>query len=69
MAMVATGELDDFVALGVGAGDPDRGHDRLGAGIDETHLVHGRDGDLQHFGQGDLKLRRRPVEGAVLSPP
>ena len=48
VAVVATLELDDLVAAGVAAGQPDGAHGRLGAGVDHPHLLHGGD-DLAHL--------------------
>ena len=42
VAVVAAGELDDTAAAGEAAGQPDRAHRRLGAGVDQPHLLDRR---------------------------
>ena len=42
VAVIVAGELDDFGASGVGAGQAQRGHAGFGAGVDEAHRTHRR---------------------------
>ena len=55
VAVVAAGELDDLAATGVAAGEPDRRHGRLGAGVDQAHLLDRGPGDDL---RGQLHLTR-----------
>src|SRR4051812_18292935 len=44
--MIGAGEHDDLVAAGHGAGEPERDHDRLRAGVAIRHALHaGHAGD------------------------
>ena len=50
MAVVAALELDDAVAVGDGASQPERRHRRLRPGVDEAHHLDGRH-RLDHQGE------------------
>ena len=53
MAVIAAFELHDLVSAGIAAGESNRAHGGLGAGINHAHQVNGRDqfADLLgHFG-------------------
>ncbi|MNW57504.1 hypothetical protein D3C74_353160 [compost metagenome] len=65
MAVITAGEFDNLAAFGISACYTDRGHDGLGAGVDEAHLIHRRNGFLQHLSQLDLKLRGCSVQQPV----
>ncbi len=66
VAVVAPGRLEDPVALGECAREPQRAHAGLGAGRDEPHLLHRRHGVGDLRGELHLGLGRgteaRPVE-------
>ncbi|MNC07883.1 hypothetical protein D3C75_554440 [compost metagenome] len=64
--MIAAGEFHDFAAFGICAGNADGGHHGLGTGVDETDLIHRRDGFLKHLCQLNLKPGRRSVQNTVL---
>ena len=66
VAVVAAFKLDDLVAAGVTAGQPDGAHGRLGAGVDHPHLLHGGD-DLAHLlGHQHFDLGRGTVAQSLL---
>lgn len=67
--MIATGELDDLRPVRISTGNTDGRHDRFRTRIDEAYLIQRRDSVLQHAGKFNLKLGRRPVQGAVLCRP
>ena len=61
MAVIAAIELEDRVASGVCAGDPNRAHDRFRARTDETDPLHRGKGLHDHLGERDLQGRRRAI--------
>ena len=61
--VVAAGELDDLRTAGAAAGQPDRRHGRLGAGVDQAHLLDRRTGD-DLLGERHLARRGRAEAGA-----
>ncbi len=69
MSVVAAVELDDLVAAGEAAGQPDGRHRRLRAGVAHAHLFHA--GDCVHHQVGHLHFvgiryaEARPVVGGV----
>ena len=62
VAVVAAGKLDDQVAAGEAAGQPDGGHGGFGAGGHHPDAFGGRDAFLDDRGQVGL-VRRRGAEG------
>ncbi len=62
VAVVVARELDDLAPPGEPARETDRGHGRLGPGVDQTNLLHRGALDDQ-LGEFDLARRRRPVGG------
>ena len=65
MSVVAAYALDDLVAAGGGPCEPDRGHCRLGAAVDESNHLHAGEGGDDFLGQHRLGFGRR----AERSPP
>ncbi len=65
MAVVAAGELDDFVSAGGSSGEADCGHNGFGAAGDEADLFDGIDGFDDHLGEGGLQWGRYAVAGAL----
>ena len=66
VAVVAAGELDDEVAAGDAAGQPDGADRRLGAGGDEAHLIEAAvRASTTTVGEVDLEFARCAVGGAV----
>ena len=65
VAVVAAGELEDTVAAGEAARQPDRAHRRLRAGRDETNALDGRNRVDDLRGELDLALGRRAEGRAV----
>ena len=65
MPVVAAGELDDARPAGDPAGEPDGAHRRLGARVDQPHLLDGRDPPDDLLGELDLgggrRAERQPV--------
>ena len=59
VAVVATGELDDFVPSGMGTGKPDSAHAGFRAGVDQTDHVDRRHGSADKTGQVHLLGHRR----------
>src|SRR5436309_16087397 len=66
MSVVAAFKLNDLVPFGVGAGEPDRAHDRLCPGTHQPDLLDGRNRLGDHLCETDLKLSRCPVARAVV---
>ena len=64
MAVVAAGELDDLGPAGEPAGQPDRAHGGLGAGVDQPYPLDGRHPPDDLGGQLALRRRRRPERQA-----
>lgn len=60
VTVVAAFELDDGIASGEAAGQPDRAHGGLGAGRYQAHHVHAGHPLHQQFGQLYFAFRRRP---------
>jgi hypothetical protein len=65
MAVVAALALEDAVAAGHPAGEPQRAHGRLGARRHEADLLDGGVGLLHQLGEVDLGLARRPEAGTA----
>ena len=69
VAVVATRELDDEVAAGRSAREPDRAHHRLGAGRDEAQPLHRRHRVADPLAELDLagggRPEREPIERSV----
>ncbi len=65
VAVVVTRELHEQVPASRAAGQPDRGHRRLGAGRDEADHLHGSDARGDELGQVGLAGRARPVREAT----
>ena len=63
--VVVARELDDHVAAGVSAGEPDRAHRRFGARVDQSDLLDRRHGLDDKLGQFAFGLGRRPEAGAA----
>jgi hypothetical protein len=63
--VVATLELHDVLALGIGAGQADGGHGGFGAGIYKAHLLHVRKCREHHFGQVGFARGRCAEAGAI----
>ena len=55
VAVVASLELDNLLAVGVGADKTDHAHASLSAGVCETHHLHGGDSINHHLGKIVLK--------------
>ncbi len=64
VAVIATDELDDFIASRASAGKTNRGHDRFGAGTDEADLFDRTNGLNDYLGQVGFKLRRYAEAGS-----
>ena len=62
--VVAALHDDDLVPLGVAAGEPNRRHRGLGAGVDEAQHLDARHVAGDELGEFDLDLRRRAVHRA-----
>ena len=56
--VIVARELDDHFAAGESAGESDGAHRRLGAGIDQPHVLDRRDGRDDQFGQFAFGLGR-----------
>ena len=66
MTVIAPLELDDAVAPGCRAGQPDRTHCRLRARVDHPHHVQRRHDAAEAFGHLDLgRARRAETEAAT----
>ena len=65
VAVVAAGELHDLGAAGEAAGQPDRGHRRLGAAGHQPQLLDRRDPVDDLLGERDLALGRRTERRAL----
>ena len=65
VAVVAAGELHDLGAAGEAAGEPDRGHGRLGTAGHQPHLLDGLDPGHDLLGERDLALAGRTEGGAA----
>ena len=63
MAVVGAGELEELLAAGRGAGEPDRAHRRLGAGVDHPHHLDRGEAVADLGGELDLALGRRAEAG------
>jgi hypothetical protein len=61
MAMVATGELDDFISARATASDANRAHSRLRTGAYQPHSLHAWKGMQNQFGDSRLVFGRSAV--------
>ena len=66
MTVVAALELHNLAAAGGAAGEPDRRHGRLGAGIDHAHHLDRRDQPRDRFGHHHFGRARR-TEGKTVA--
>ena len=64
VAVIAALELDDLVALGRRARDPDRAHRRFRSRADEAHALHRGHQRHDTLRQPSLEIRRRAKAGA-----
>ena len=65
VAVIVAGELDDHVAAGEAAGQADRAHRGLGAGVDQPDLLDRRHGLDDQLGQFAFGLGRGAEAGAA----
>ena len=66
VAVVVAGELDDHVAAGEAAGQPDRAHRGFGAGVDEAHFLDARHGLDDQLGELVFGCGRCAEAGAAV---
>src|SRR5665213_3726950 len=66
MTVVAAVELDNQVATGSGAGDPECAHRRLGAAVDEPETFDRRHARADQLPKPDLGRAGRPERAAGL---
>jgi hypothetical protein len=66
VAMIAAVELNNFIAFGEAAREPDGGHAGFGAGIRHAHFLDARHERADELGHGDFARIRNAKAGAVL---
>src|SRR5205823_8228039 len=69
VSMIATAELDDLVASGEAAREPDGGHAGLGARVAHANLLHARHGGADQFCHRHLEWIRNSETRAIFGCP